>query len=95
MIATVMPRVRAEIAQRIHNLFSRKRWRRVQQLLHVRRIHHPRWAFGWALPIGEWVLFERRVYEDDLGPGGTKTHRGHLQQCPRSSYHDSTTTGVY
>ncbi len=77
------------------DLLRRKRYRWVQRLLHVRRVHHPRWSFGWALPVGDWVYFERRVYKDDLDRDKIKAWPAHWKQCPPDTYHDSTTTGRY
>ena len=31
----------------LHRLFSRKRWRIVQLITGVHRVHHPRWSMGW------------------------------------------------
>lgn len=63
----------------IHQLFSRKKWRWVQKLFFVRRVHHPRWSLGWAFPKTDMAYFEEYGWKE-VKPG---------------SYHDSTTSGVY
>jgi hypothetical protein len=79
----------------VRDLLSRKRFRHVQQLLHIRRVHHPRYSYGWAFPVGDWTYFEARVFKDDMDRDRIKTWPGHWQQCPPDSYHDCTTTGRY
>jgi len=78
----------------IGQLFVRKRWRWVQMITRIRRIHHPRWSFGWALPFG-WVYFEKQIYKDDLDRDKIKIRPAHWERCHRDSYHDCTTSGVY
>lgn len=80
---------------RIVHLITRKRFRWFQRIIRVRRIHHPRWSFGWAFPLTTWCRFEERSFTDWVGDGKVKVRRGHWKRCDRGSYHDSTTTGRF
>lgn len=78
----------------IHRLFSRKRWRVLQLITRVRRIHHPRWSFGWAFPFTTWCLFQTEQRASGLWDA-VATYAPGWRRCERASYHDCTTTGRY
>lgn len=77
-------------------MFSRKRWRFLQQIVGVHRIHHTRWSMGWAFLFTAWCRFERQIGMDhDFEPPRPRNKPGHWKRCERGSYHDSTASGVY
>lgn len=78
----------------LHRMFSRPRWRWLQRLTRVRRIHHPRWSYGWAFPLTTLCWFEPFTATDWF-EGREKTFARGWQRCERGSYHDCTTTGRY
>lgn len=82
------------VLYRIFCLFSSKRWRILQRVTGVHRVHHPRWSFGWSLPFTTWCRFETCWRRDFTGHGMVR-HVPGWQRCERTSYHDSTKTGTY
>lgn len=71
------------------------RWRWLQRVTRIHRVHHPRWSFGWTAPIGSLVYFEERIYKDDFRENRITIRKGHWERCQRDSYHDCTATGRF
>lgn len=90
-----MTKIGTAITGQIKALFSRKRWRRLQQLTTVRRIHHPTWGFGWAFPFTRWVRFEAFAWKNHQKNDAVEIIDYGWKKCDPASYHDCTTTGRY
>lgn len=73
---------------RLHRVFSRRRWRVVQAVTGVHRIHHILWSYGWRMPFCNVAFFERFGWRR-LDP------RIESLRSQSMSYHDCTTSGIY
>lgn len=80
----------------LHDLFSKKKFRLVQKLTGVHRIHHVQWSHGWKLPFSTWAYFERHTYADAgvMAPVN-RTKPAHWERVKGFDYHDCTVSGVY
>lgn len=84
----------------IARVFSRKRWRLVQRLTGIHRIHHISHSFGWTFPFTRWAFFEGYSYTVDFvfrsDYGEKKTKPPHWERLENDrSFHDCTATGRY
>lgn len=91
---TKVTRTRGPIAR----LFER--WRFLQLITGVHRIHHIRWSFGWTFPFTRWAYFPARSYTVDFvfraDYGATKTDPAHWERLAHDrEHHDCTKTGRY
>lgn len=73
---------------------KRSRWWWLQHLTGIHRVHHPRWSYGWTLPITAWVYFpavQRKNHDTER----METVRYGWKKCVRDSYHDCTESKIY
>lgn len=83
----------------IRTLFTKKKFRWLQRVTGVHRIHHDRWSFGWKFPFTKKCYFEERTYREDMifrpDYGQMKTWPARWEVCEPGTYHDCTATGRY
>lgn len=70
-----------------------RRWRWLQLLTGVHRIHHIRFAFGFKLPFVQRAYFPPWRVRD--GSSVPKYYYYGWRRIRRDDYHDCTTTGKY
>lgn len=66
---------------------TRRRWRWLQLLTGIHKIHDIRYSFGWKLPFVDWAYFPAM-------PALRPTFRG-WQRVQPTTYHNCTKTGRY
>jgi len=69
----------------VRRLFSRRRHRWIQRLFRVRRIHHPRWSFGWAFPFTTWCRFQAMTMSGRWSDEPPTIKPAHWKRCEPSS----------
>jgi len=83
---------------------KKRRWRWLQRVTGVHRIHHARWSYGWKMPLTDWAYFPTAVHRDRkievvLGVPAIVTVERRVRhgwkRVLRRDYHDCTATGIF